>query len=190
MTAAQQACPCESEVPASGPGLVTDHEIIVRCVPKRDNLLWSDDGVPILGPLAFSKDELAGKDGKSWSVLREPATLPSEVNRRARLLTKEPSWQLNPILARAIVSAVRLLRDDDGNNWRIACVKADPTTAATDQLGPCLTHASVLRAQPAPDAKNHIAWAVTRTKLAQKFTDIAHCDGTPPAKPEPSASPN
>jgi hypothetical protein len=175
VTSDGQACPCEGQAPPPAPGPVANTETIIRFVSDATHICLESNGKWGMVPTAFSKEELAGKKNKSFSVLRDPHTAEAEITRRAKEKTLEPSWKADPVLARAPVLAVRELRD--GGNRRIVCVNADPTTAQTDTLGPCPTHASLLRAEPPLDAKQNMEWLTLRMALRSAFRDIKHASG-------------
>ena len=181
----QTACPCEADAPPPAPGPITGAEVIVRFVPLADQLTLNTQGEPVLAPVAFSKDELAGKNNKSGSVLRGGLTAGHEIARRARAKNKQPEWTQDPVLARADVGELRALRDSSG--WRMVCINADPTTAQDDPLGPCPTHASVLRSHPPLSNQQRIEWLLLRTQVSTAFRLISHHSGhkvsVPPRTP-------
>jgi hypothetical protein len=70
---------------------------------------------------------------------------------------------------------MRKIRDAEGR--REVCVNADPTTDENDKLGPCPSHASILRANPPLDPTQRLEWQILRVKLAEQFTNIRHQSG-------------
>lgn len=169
-----EPCPNEGTPPLGAPGSVNDAEGIIRLVPSRVWLIRDGRGNAALGPTAFSRDELSQRKGKSASVLRD-MTASAEIERRARALNSEPLWVDDPVIATASVFAVRHIVDSGGR--REVCVNADPTSKENDRLGPCSTHASVVRACPPLDQKQRIEWAGLRQQLAMRFSRVTHVSG-------------
>ena len=166
-------CPAERDVPLGAPGPVDDAERVLRFVPVSAWLVWDPQGRPRLAPAAFPREELRGDGDKSVSVLRDK-TPKVEVVRRAAARNREPTWGQDPVTACAPVQLLRQIQDN--MQRREVCVNADPVE---DALGFCPTHASVLRACPPLDMAQRLAWTVIRTKLADQFTEVAHCSGQP-----------
>lgn len=173
MSATPEPCPCEGNAPDGAPGPVADDETVIRIVPLRGWLARSGTGRAELTSAAFPEDELEGKKGKSASVLR-PMTEPAELARRAAARNREEAWANDPVVARGLVRPMRQLRD--GADRREICVNADPVT---DALGPCSTHASILRSVPLPDRSKRLERAKLRLALASVFIEIAHLSGAP-----------
>jgi len=172
-----EPCPCELEHPQEAPGPVADCETVIRFIP-HDIWLYNDErGQRSLNSKAFGKDELSGSVGKkSVSVLRAEKTSPDEILRRGRCINKEESWSDDPLIA--VASAQKLRNMVNGSGRREICVYADPTDATRDILGPCPTHASLLRAKPPLDPKLQRAeWSRLRLELAAQFVNIRHCSG-------------
>ena len=180
MAKPQERCPCDGEddCPAGAPGRVADGEIVIRFVPKRDDLEWNEDGEAFLRPTIFSHDELERKRSKSASLLRDDLTQPDEVARRARERGRNGTWPTDPVLARALTSELRAYCDPTGR--REACVHADPLE---DQLGFCPTHAFVRRADPPIDPEQRARKNAFREKLALTFSDIRHVSDVAVVRP-------
>ena len=180
MPESSDECPCEGVSPPGAPGSVEDCETVLRIVPIYDQLAFGEDGVPSLTSASFSQDELAGKSGKTVSVLREELTPSSEITRRCTALTKDEGWKSDPVVARASAADLRSIVNE--NSKREICVNADPTRAE-DILGACSTHASLIRAIT-QDTKIplRLAWGVLRATLASRFKDIRHASGISPVR--------
>jgi hypothetical protein len=167
----------EANSPAGSPGPVLDTELVVRVVPVALHLEFGPAGEIVLAPAAISREHLSGRNGKSFSVLREPHTSAIEIMRRALLQNRQSEWANDPVLARAKVEELRSLCEQS-LNWRMVCVNADPT-GKEDPLGPCPTHASVLRSNPQPSGPNQrMGWLLVQAEVAAKFTAISHVSGT------------
>jgi len=176
MSPEDEPCPHEQIVPDGAPGAVRDDEWVIRFVPSRDWLMWDDNARPVLRSAAFPRDELAGREGKSVSLLRQ-ITPDVAVKQRGKFLNKEDSWRDDPVIAKAEVTKLRGLRDQRGR--REVCVNADPTT---DDLGYCATHANVLRACPPLEKTQRTEWSKLRLKVATQFTEIRHHSGRAPTR--------
>jgi hypothetical protein len=174
------ACPCEGECPPGAPGAVQNNETVLRTVPVYEQLVFGPDGQPGVALTFFSRDELAGRNDKTVSVLREGSTSIEEIARRCVALTQDPSWQSDPVIAKASAEALRKIVDAD--NQREICVNADPTTKDNDKLGACPTHASILRAI-AQNTKvpPRLSWGIIRAQLAERFSQVQHLSGHIPA---------
>jgi hypothetical protein len=183
------ACPCEGDIPDGAPGSVDDHEILLRGVPLYEQLVFTEEGKPTLGPTFFSQDELQGKSGKTVSILRDDLTPAVEVSRRCTALNKDELWQSDPVVARALTEALRRMVNSD--NQREICVNADPTTNDNDKLGACATHASIIRAiaESSKSVPPRLTWGVLRANLAARFSDLKHLSGKAPT-PRPSPTPS
>jgi hypothetical protein len=171
-------CPGEANAPPGAPSPVDDTEQVVRCVPVSTDLVWNQ-GVPVLGFVAIRREDLEGKNGKSFSVLRDnPLTPAHEITRRATAQNQQPQWASDPVVARAEVIGLRRLTDTYASNpgWRLVCVNADPTDA-TDQLGACPTHASVVRSNPIPGKEQRAQWLAARSAVAAAFKLVRHASG-------------
>jgi hypothetical protein len=148
----------------------------VRFVLLQQQVIRNEAGQPVLTTAAFPRDELRGVHGKSVSVLRDQHTSSEEIARRAQAMNREPEWSSDPVLARSSVISIRNICDTKGR--REVCVNADPTTDVNDKLGPCSSHASILRANPPLDPTERLEWQMLRLKLADQFTEIRHQSGT------------
>ncbi len=173
MSAAPEPCPCEGHAPDGAPGPVADDETVIRIVPLRGWLARGAAGQAELSVAAFPEQELEGKNGKSVSVLR-PMTEPADLARRAAARNREDAWAGDPVVARGSAGSMRQLRDGAGR--REICVNADPVT---DALGPCSTHASILRSDPPPDRTRRLQRAKLRLALASVFVEVVHLSGHP-----------
>src|SRR5271165_7364931 len=100
-------CPRENECPEGAPGPVACSETTVRSVPLYEQLVWDEEGKPTLATTFFSKDDLAGANHRTVSVLREELTPTDEVARRAKALNKHVCWCDDPVVARASVNVLR-----------------------------------------------------------------------------------
>ncbi len=158
-TPVPRPCPDEGLVPEGAPSSVSDNENVIRLVPSRAWLIRDGRGRPALGPTAFPQDELRQRAGKTVSVLRG-MTADAEIERRARALNSETTWADDPVVAIASVCTIREMTDSQDR--RELCVNADPTTATNDKLGPCTTHASIVRSCPPLDPKQRVAWGRLR----------------------------
>jgi hypothetical protein len=174
MSGDAEPCPGEQQVPAGAPSAVADSETVTRLVPSLGWIIRDGKGQAALGPVAFPKVDLSGKDARTISVLRD-MTEPAETRRRAVCMNTELAWTEDPVIARAPVLQLRLVCDTQGR--REACVFADPTTAETDKFGACPTHASILRACPPLDMKQRLEWNRLRLALAQTFAEVRHVSG-------------
>ena len=156
-----------------------DDEFVLRFVPSSAWLIHDEAGRATLSTAAFPAEELEGKRDKSISVLRG-MTPPPEIQRRAGSRNLEPGWKSDPVAARAVVQKLRALQDASGR--REICVNADPTT---DRLGPCPTHASILRSVPPRDPSPRTERAKLRFALTRIFADLAHISGSAVGEPAP-----
>lgn len=158
---------------------MADREMLVRTIPVYELLVFSEDGTAVIGPSAFRQDDLAGKGRKSVSTLREEVTGEGETARRSMGLTVDQQWKADPVVARATAGSLRSVYNDVGE--RELCVNADPTTSENDRLGPCPTHASVLRAiSNQTKVPPRLSWDTLRANLAARFADVRHLSGKPP----------
>lgn len=179
MVESSAACPREGESPDGAPGPVSDIETMLRTVPVYEQLIFSPDGQPSLPLTFFSQEELAGRRGKTVSVLREEATPNDEVTRRCKYLNKDEYWKGDPVVARATAQMLRQIVDAEGE--REVCVNADPTDDSNDRLGACPTHASILRAtERRRKVPPRLEWGIVRARLASCFSGIRHLSGTVP----------
>lgn len=177
MSDESEPCPCETHTPDGAPGAVSDKEYVIRFIPDRDWLTEDGNGALRLSLHAFSREDLKGARGKSVSVLR-CITPREEIIRRGKDMSREPSWADDPVIAQASVADLRQIHDKCQR--REVCVNADPTDDS-DRLGPCPTHAGILRANPPLDPKQRLEWKLLRDKLADKFDKIYHfCSFRPP----------
>jgi hypothetical protein len=169
-------CPDEANVPFGAPSAVDDGELVVRCVRQAGELVWNLQGFAELDIGAIRREDLEGKGTKSVSVLREPPTARSDIAKRAADHNLQPEWINDPVVARAHVIELRTLVDRYKAPWRLVCVNADPT-GGDDPLGPCPTHASIVRSRPQPGKEQRMDWLEARSKVAAAFKAIAHISG-------------
>lgn len=128
-----EPCPCEDKTPPASPGPVADQEILVRFVENRTHVATDGSGMVYLVPTAIRKEDLRGKNGRSFSLAREAHSEGSELIRRAAARTAEVEWKRNPVFARTRTERLRAIVDKAKR--REVCVNSDPTTSENDPLG-------------------------------------------------------
>lgn len=177
MSVSVDPCPCELDRIGDCISPVEDDEIVVKVVVLKDHLVVDSHGKVSLTYTAISKEDLAKKNGRngkprSVSTFRNSLTPPEELKRRASRLNKEPSWENNPILASAHTGSLRSITTKD--SYREICVYAEPT-GGDDPLGPCTSHAGIVRSFHPPDSKELLEWLVLRTQVASCFSEVLYC---------------
>lgn len=177
MSASNDPCPCEMDGIGDCVSPVGHDETVVKVVVQRDHLVVDSNGKASLAHTAISKDDLArkaGRNGKQRSVstFRRSLTPSEELGRRAKELTKEAAWKDNPILAVAHTGSLRSITTKDTR--REICVYAEPT-GEDDPLGPCPSHAGIIRSFLPPDPKTLLEWLTLRTEVASRFSELLYC---------------
>jgi hypothetical protein len=172
MAADAEPCPGERDDPCWGVSAVADDELLIKIVEIRSLLTEDEQGRPRLTASAIKRDDLAGRDGRSVSTLRQGLTPHNEIQRRSKSINKEPAWVDDPLLATATTLDLRNLMDRASR--REVCVHAEPTTIENDKLGACPTHAGIKRSCTPPETKSRLEWAVLRGAVAAKFREFRH----------------
>ena len=180
-----EPCPCEQSGRHSSLGPVGDAEVVVRFVPKRDNLV-NEGGRPRLVAASFARDDIkgvgSGPSKRSVSSFRGQGKTPyTDLLARACFQNREPAWCEDPVVAFANVKDLRVIVDQDGR--REICVYAD-RTLDDDPLGVCESHASIRKSSPADQKHNRQDIALLRSCLSDAFAEVRHLiSGTSPPLP-------
>lgn len=167
-------CPSENLVPDTSPGPVLSDEIVVRFVELKSHVGRDEGGHFRLVPAAVSKEELKGRGGHSFSLVREAHLDQQELEDRASSRSCAELKE-DPVLARTSAHRLRAITDENG--WREICVNSDPTTEKDDPLGACPAHASALRSGNPPKTKQRVDWQLLRAQVGECFSDVRHFSG-------------
>ena len=159
----------------------SNEETVLKFVELK-SLLGSENGRSYLLARAIRQDDLK-EHGRSVSTLRLRLTSHEEVVRRGLVINKEPIWATDPVGGTAVVLSLREIKDTAGR--REVCIFAEPTTAESDKLGPCSSHAGIKRSSNPPPLSSstsaqssRLNWAVLRGQVALCFDKIFHvCSG-------------